>query len=319
MQKVVITKKLPIDISTYLKDFRLDINASGEQLPLLRLRQMVSDAEAIISCSSDVIDKTLIDSSPKLKVIVNYSTGYSNIDVEYARKKGITVCAAGNALTQGVAELIFALTLSAAKFIVKEDKNARNTDTPVTKGEISKPLGFYKKTFGIIGMDNIGQAAAKIATGLSMDIIYHDAKRNYQSELLLGATYASFDEIIEWADFLVISTVFDNFINEKITYARFKRMKRSAMIVSLDISQIVDAKDLVAALKDKLIAAAGLCIGNIPKTEADILKTLENVTLLPANPENSSLSVQAEMAKICAECVINVLTDGVAPDNAITI
>lgn len=319
MQKVVITKKLPIDISVYLKDFRLDVNTSDEQLPLLRLRQMVSDADAIISSSSDVIDKTLMDSSPKLKVIVNYSTGYSNIDVEYARKKGITVCAAGNAVTQGVAELIFALTVSAAKFIVKEDQNARNSHNILPKEAMFKPLGFYKKTFGIIGMDNIGQAAAKIATGLSMDIIYHDAKRNYQSELLLGATYASFDEIIEWADFLIISTVFDNFISEKINYARFKRMKRSAVVVSLDISKIIDAKDLVAALKDKLIAAAGLCVGNIPKAEAEIVKTLENVTLLPANPENSSLSVQAEMAKICAECVINVLTDGVAPDNTITI
>lgn len=319
MQKVVITKKLPIDITGYLKDFRLDINTSDEQLPFLRLRQMVSDADAIISCSSDIIDKTLIDSSPKLKVIINYSTNYTNIDVEYARKKGVIVCAAGNALTQGIAELVFALAISAAKFIPREDRNTRKDKFTDSSLELTKPLGFYKKTIGIIGMDNIGQAAAKIATGFSMDVIYHDNKRNYQSELLLGATYASFDEIIEWSDLLIISTVFDNFISDKINYARFKRMKRSAVLVSLDVSKMIEAKDLVAALKEKLIAAAGLCVGNIPTAETDILKTLDNVALLPTNQGSSTITVQAEMAKICAECVINVLTEGVVPDNAITI
>lgn len=317
MKKVVITKKLPFDISQYLGDIRIDANGSEEQLPLLRLRQMVSDADAIISSSADIIDKTLIDSSPKLKIIANYSTSYANIDIDYARKKGIIVCAANNALTQDTAELIFALLMASAKHVAYEDRAARGL---VHGGkEEHRPLGFYKKTMGILGMDNIGQATAKIATGFSMDIIYNDSVRNYQSELLLGATFAEFDELMEWSDFIVISTIFDDFIKEKITAARFKQMKRSAVVVGLGAAQKFEVKDLIAALKEGTIAAAGLDIGDLPEREAEILKTIDNAALMPDNPGGSAQSVKLEMAKICARCVVSVLKDGVVPDNAITV
>lgn len=319
LKKVVLTRKLPLDITPYLPNLRIDANQSSEQLPLLRLRQMMSDADAIISSSSDIIDKTLMDSAPKLKVIANYSTNYTNIDIDYARKKGIVVCASDNVITQNTAEMIFALAMATAKRIAYEDRVARNNINTEKNHDNPKPISFYKKTLGILGMDNIGQAVAKIGTGFSMEVIYNDIRHNNQSELLLGTTFANFNEILEWSDFIIISTMFDDFINEKITAAHFKRMKKSAIIVSLGSNKIMSSKDFINALEKNIIAGAGVDICDFTPQEVEMLKTFDNVTLTKTNHSGSSQSIWVDMAKLCAENVLSVLNEGIVPDNAITL
>ena len=199
--KVVITSKMPEVITKHLEDIRIDSNSTDEPLPTIRLRQMMSDTDALICTSSDIIDRPLMESSPKLKVIANYDAGTDNIDIDYATHRGITVCTAKHILTQSVAELGFALLMSAARHIPQADKYARNGRfSGNTNHSFMTGLDFYKKTIGIYGMGNIGQAVAKIASGFSMDIIYHNRKRDKQAELIFGATYATFDELLEWSD-----------------------------------------------------------------------------------------------------------------------
>ena len=101
--KVVITSKMPEIITKHLEDIRIDSNSSDEPLPAIRLRQMMSDTDALICTSSDIIDRPLMESSPKLKVIANYDAGTDNIDIDYATHRGITVCTAKHILTQSVA------------------------------------------------------------------------------------------------------------------------------------------------------------------------------------------------------------------------
>ena len=317
MKKVVVTKKLPIDINPYLEGFRIEMNSAAEALPLLRLRQMTSDADAIIASSSDIIDKTLMDSASKLKVIANYSTTYSNIDIEYAHKKGITVCLAGNTLTQNTAELIFSLLMSVAKKIPYEDASARNGNIGIYEGK--KTFEFYKKTLGILGMDMIGQAVAKISSGFSMDVIYNDIKRKYVSELLLGATSANFNEILEWSDFIIISNIFDTFVGEKINISHFKRMKRNTILLCLNADKTFEKKDLITALKDNLIGGVALNMGDFTEEEQSILKNLNNTVLITNERDGSAQKAPIEMAIICAKSVASVLKDGITPETAITI
>ena len=87
-------------------------------------------------------------------------------------------------------------------------------------------LDFYKKTLGIFGMGNIGQAVAKIATGFSMDIIYHNRHRDKQAELIFGATYATFDELLEWSDFLIITAPLTLETRHIFSLREFKKMKK---------------------------------------------------------------------------------------------
>ena len=164
--KVVITSKLPNIINNYLEDIRIDANSIDEPLPPIRLRQMMSDTDAlictssdIICTSSDIIDRPLMEAAPKLKVIANFDAGSDNIDVDYATHRGITVCTTKHILTQSTAELGFALMMSAARHIPEADRYARNGRfSGNTNHSLMTGLDFYKKTLGIFGMGNIGQA-----------------------------------------------------------------------------------------------------------------------------------------------------------------
>lgn len=315
--KVVITAKMPEIITKYLEDIRIDSNSSDEPLPAIRLRQMISDTDALICTSSDIIDRPLMEASSKLKVIVNYDAGTDNIDVDYATHRGITVCTAKHVLTQSVAELGFTLLMSAARHIPQADKYSRtNRITRNTNQSFMTGLDFYKKTIGIYGMGNIGQAVAKIASGFSMDIIYHNRRRNKQAELILGATYATFDELLEWSDYLIISAPLTTETRHAFSLKEFKKMKKTAVLANIGRGPIIRESDLAVALSEKIIYAAGLDVYEFEPEINEELKKLDNVILAP-HLGCSTQTTKENMAISCAESVVSVLKGGITPDTAV--
>lgn len=315
--KVVITSKLPEIINKHLEDIIVDINTSDEPLPPIRLRQMMSDADAIICTSLDSIDRILMESSPKLKVIVNYDAGTDNIDIDYATHRGITVCTVRHFLTQSVAELGFALLMAAARHIPHADKYARNGRfSGNANHNLFSGLDFYKKTLGIFGMGNIGQAVAKIASGFSMDIIYHNRHRNKQSELIFGATYATFDELLEWSDFLIITAPLTPDTRHTFSLKEFKKMKKTAVLVNIGRGAIVRESDLATALSENIIYAAGLDVYEYEPEINEDLKKLDNIILSP-HLGSSTRATKENMAISCAESIISVLKGGITPDTAV--
>lgn len=315
--KVVITAKMPEIITNYLEDIRIEMNSSDEPLPAIRLRQMMSDTDALICTSSDVIDRPLMEASPKLKVIVNNDAGTDNIDVDYATHRGITVCNVKHILTQSVSELGFALLMSAARHIPQADKYARNGRFSRNASQsFMTGLDFYKKTLGIYGMGNIGQAVAKIASGFSMDIIYHNRKRNKQAELIFGATYATFDELLEWSDFLLISAPLTTETRHAFSLKEFRKMKKTAVLVNIGRGPIIRENDLATALSEKIIYAAGLDVYEFEPEINEELKKLDNVILAP-HIGSSTQATKENMAISCAESVVSVLKGGITPEAAV--
>ena len=302
--KVVITSKMPEIITKYLEDIRIDSNSLDEPLPAIRLRQMMSDTDALICTSSDIIDRPLMESSPKLKVIANYDAGTDNIDIDYATHRGITVCTAKHILTQSVAELGFALLMSAARHIPQADKYARNGRfSGNTNHSFMTGLDFYKKTIGIYGMGN-------------MDIIYHNRKRDKQAELIFGATYATFDELLEWSDYLIITAPLTMDTRHAFSLREFKKMKKTSVLVNVGRGPIIRESDLATALAEKIIYAAGLDVYEFEPEINEDLKKLDNVILSP-HLGSSTQSTKENMAISCAESVVSVLKGGITPDTAV--
>ena len=297
--KVVITSKLPNIINNYLEDIRIDANSIDEPLPPIRLRQMMSDTDALICTSSDIVDRPLMEAAPKLKVIANFDAGSDNIDVDYATHRGITVCTTKHILTQSTAEY------------GRNGRFSGNTNHSLMTG-----LDFYKKTLGIFGMGNIGQAVAKIATGFSMDIIYHNRHRDKQAELIFGATYATFDELLEWSDFLIITAPLTLETRHIFSLKEFKKMKKTAVLVNIGRGPIIRESDLAAALSEKIIYAAGLDVYEFEPEINEDLKKLDNVVLSP-HLGSSTQATKENMAISCAESVVSVLKGGLTPDTAI--
>ena len=315
--KVVITSKLPNIINNYLEDIRVDANSVDEPLPPIRLRQMMSDTDSLICTSSDIVDRPLMEAAPKLKVIANFDAGSDNIDVDYATHRGITVCTTKHILTQSTAEYGFALLMSAARHIPEADRYARNSRfSGNTNHSLMTGLDFYKKTLGIFGMGNIGQAVAKIATGFSMDIIYHNRHRDKQAELIFGATYATFDELLEWSDFLIITAPLTLETRHIFSLKEFKKMKKTAVLVNIGRGPIIRESDLATALSEKIIYAAGLDVYEFEPEINEDLKKLDNV-VLSLHVGSSTQATKENMAVSCAESVISVLKGGITPDTAI--
>ena len=314
--KIVITRKLPYDVNNAFDGHRVEYNSNDEVLSPIRLRQMITDADAIITTPADIIDRVTLESAQRLQIIVNYAVGYDNIDIEYAKQRGILVCTTQNVLTQSTAELGFSLLLATSRRIVEGDKLIRTGKFTGTTPNMLLGAELHKKTIGFYGMGNIGQAMAKIATGFSMDIIYHNRNRNYQAELLLGATYATFDELLEWSDFLVITAPLTEETKHKFTLNEFRKMKKNSILVNIGRGAIIKESDLASALKEELIFGAGLDVYENEPIVNDLLKNMDNVILLP-HIGSATYKARSDMAKMCIDTVLEYLEQNIIPKNCI--
>lgn len=312
--KILITAELPFDVESCLKGHELDYN-KGAQLAPKELAKRAKDADAIISMLSDKIDKTLIDSCPKLKVVANYAVGYNNIDVAAAAEKGIVVCNTPDVLTQTTAELGFALMMAAARRVPESERFTRAKKFKGWKPDLFLGMDLYGKTLGIFGFGRIGQAVAKMASGFNMEILYNSRSRKHQAELLTGASKVSFEEMVRRCDFIVITAPANEGTKHKFTLETFRAMKSSAVLVNIGRGEIIKEADLVTALSNKLIFAAGLDVFEFePKIDEGLFK-LDNVVLAP-HIGSGSYATREAMAKLCCDSVQKVFK-GEKPANQV--
>jgi len=312
--KILITQELPFDVERVLKGYELDYNR-GKELTPKELKKRAADADGIISMLSDRIDAELIDSCKNLKVIANYAVGYNNIDVAAASEKGITVCNTPDVLTQTTAELGFALMMSAARRLPESTRFTRKKKFKGWKPNLFLGMDLYGKTLGIFGFGRIGQAVANMASGFNMNVIYSSRSRKPQAELLTGASKVGFDKLIRQSDFLVITAPANEGTKHKFTLETFVQMKSTAVLVNIGRGEIVKEADLVQALSNRMIFAAGLDVYEYePKIEEELFK-LDNVVLAP-HIGSGSYATREAMAKLCCDSVLKVFT-GETPHNKV--
>jgi len=200
----------------------------------------------------------VIDSAKKLRAISTFSVGYDQIDVKYAKKKKIRIGYTPEVLTDATADLTFSLILDLLRRVAEGDRIIR-------KGEWKQIYGAYDyvgkdlagKTLGILGMGRIGRAVAKRAIPFGMKIIYHNRKR--ASRKIEGSSkFVSIDALFQKSDVVSIHVPYTKQTHQLVDMKFFKKMKRSAFFVNTTRGRIIKEKDLVSALKRKIIAGAAL-------------------------------------------------------------
>jgi len=225
--------------------------------------------EAILVRSATEVRQQLINSCPNLKLIGRGGVGLDNIDVDYAKSKGIKVINTPSASSHSVAELVFAHLLSIARFLHDSNRNMPLEGDNRFK-ELKKSYkngGELKgKTIGIIGLGKIGQAVAKIAIGLGMKVKGHD---KFLNEITLELSFfdgqkktftinsSPLNEVLSSSDFLTIHIPKSDkkpLINEK----EFNRMKNGVVLINAARGGIVNEQDLLKALDKNKVSAAGL-------------------------------------------------------------
>lgn len=249
------------------------------------------DVAVLLVRSATKVRQDLIDSCPGLKFIGRGGVGMDNIDVEYARSKGITVENTPAASSRSVAELVFAHLFSVARGLHQANRTMPvkgHTDFKSLKKAYGKGIELYGKTMGIIGFGRIGRSVAQYALGCGMNVIFHDpfvtnavitVTINGQNvEVNLSGN--TMDEVLSGSDFISLHIPMPD-SGHVIGMEELQKMKDGSVLVNLARGGVVDEDALLTALNDGKLRAACLdvFVGE-PEPREDLLHH-DNISLSP--------------------------------------
>ncbi|MBB6127465.1 D-2-hydroxyacid dehydrogenase [Mucilaginibacter lappiensis] len=252
-------------------------------IPQDELPEKLKEYDAITVRSATKVRKALIDATPNLKVIGRGGVGMDNIDVEYAREKGLSVYNTPASSSLSVAELVFASLFGAVRFL--HDSNRKmpvegGTKFNDLKKAYAKGIELRGKTLGIVGFGRIGREVAKIAIGVGMDVLAYDLfDFNPELDIVLGGgstvkvavKKATLDEVIKAADFITLHTPF---IDKALLGAEeLAQTKKGVGLVNISRGGLIDELALVDALNSGQVSFAALDVfDNEPTPREEILK-----------------------------------------------
>ncbi|MBO8156755.1 MAG: D-glycerate dehydrogenase [Bacillaceae bacterium] len=307
--KVYIARKIPEQLlSPYRNQWEIEM-WPYEDLPVRReeLHKQMGQADAIFITLTDVVDQELIDGAKQLKIIANMAVGYDNIDIDYARKKGVIVTNTPDVLTESTADLTFALLLAASRRLIEANEYIKEGKWTTWSPLFMAGTDIHHKTLGIVGMGRIGEAVAHRAKGFHMNVLYHNRRRKPEAEEKLGAVYVGFEELLTNSDFVVCMTPLTQETKDLFNRRAFQLMKETAVFVNTSRGGTVNEEDLYQALKTGEILAAGLDVfQNEPIGKDHPLLQLDNVTALP-HIGSATRDTRYQMMKLALENIDRVL------------
>ena len=238
--------------------------------------------DAIYTYGHPTVDAAMMDRFAGVKVISNFGVGVDHIDVKAATEHNIPVGNTPGILDGATADLAFALILAAGRRIVEGDRYARGPD--FTRYDPSYMLGreVHGSTLGVFGMGRIGRQVAMRANGFGMKVLYHNRNRSDEAEVALKARYATKDELLAAADYVVLTVPLTPETRSFIGRAELAKMKPTATLVNVARGAVVDKDALTEALSAKRIFAAALDVTDPEPLPRDhpLLK-LDNVIITP--------------------------------------
>ncbi|ADY51572.1 D-isomer specific 2-hydroxyacid dehydrogenase NAD-binding protein [Pseudopedobacter saltans DSM 12145] len=259
------------------------IEVDTQNIPQEELASKLNAYDAITVRSATKVRKELIDACPNIKLIGRGGVGMDNIDVEYARSKGIFVENTPAASSLSVAELVFSHLFNGIRFLYDSNRQmpvVGNTEFAKLKKKYAAGIELKGKTIGIIGFGRIGKETAKVALGLGMDVLAYDIY-DFPTTLTLDLTAgikvdvpvkkATLDEILTQSDFISLHVPF---IDKPILgKEEFEKVKAGVGIVNCSRGGIIDELALIEALNSGKVAFAGLDVfDNEPTPREEILK-----------------------------------------------
>ncbi|WP_353183495.1 D-2-hydroxyacid dehydrogenase [Parapedobacter lycopersici] len=262
-----------------------------EHIPQDQLAEKLPAYDAITVRSATKVRKELIDGCPNLKLIGRGGVGMDNIDVDYARSKGIAVVNTPAASSLSVAELVFAHLLSGVRFLYDSQRKMPvegDTNFGGLKKAYAKGVELRGKTLGIVGIGRIGRETAKVGLGLGMDVIVSDlseAPASLPVTLSGGITVdvpikqVPLEELLRNADFISLHVPFTD--KPVIGAAEFELLKPGVGLVNAARGGVIDEEALIAALNAGKVAFAGLDVFDNEPTPRKELLTHPKVSLTP--------------------------------------
>ncbi|WP_304068734.1 D-2-hydroxyacid dehydrogenase [Pedobacter glucosidilyticus] len=290
------------------------IEVDTQNIPQEELASKLNAYDGITVRSATKVRKELIDACPNIKVIGRGGVGMDNIDVEYARSKGVAVVNTPASSSLSVAELVFTHLFNGVRFVY--DANRKMPVEGATqfnnlKKAYAKGSELRGKSIGIIGFGRIGRETAKVALGLGMDVLAYDLSDVPASltlelsgniEVEVPVKKVSLEELISQADFISIHTPFIE--KPLLGKEEFEKMKKGVGIVNCSRGGTIDEEALIEALDSGKVAFAGLDVfDNEPTPRTSILQH-PKISLTPhigASTNEAQERIGVELANLVIE------------------
>jgi glyoxylate reductase len=298
---ILVTCKLPSSVVAKLQDAgSVDLHSDGTMSADV-LRQRVADKDALVCVLTDEINKSLVDGAPKLKIVANVAVGYNNIDVAYARSRGIVVTNTPEVLTEAVADFTWAMILAITRRLSEGDRLIRRGGWKGFALDFMLGSELKGKQLGLVGFGRIARAVAAKATAFGMRLAYADVV-NVEGPF----EKMTLDRLLNTSDVVSLHVPLMPSTRHLIDRKALTRMKRSAYLVNTSRGPVVEEEALAWALQQRLIAGAALDVfENEPSVHPDLLP-LENVLLVP-HLGSATTETRTAMANLAADNVVAVL------------
>lgn len=257
-----------------------------------------------------------MDAGNKLRGIANYAVGFNNIEVAEATKRGLPVTNTPGVLTETTADFAWTLLMATARRVVEADKFTREGKYDGWAPMLFLGADIHGKTLGLIGLGRIGSAVARRASGFDMKVLYFDERRlSPEEEAKLGVEFATKEQILKEADFISLHVPLLPSTRHLISEKELNMMKKTAILINTARGPVVDEVALVKALKDGVIAGAGIDVFENEPELAEGFKDCYNA-VIPPHIASASVETRTKMATMAASNLVQMLK-GEVPTNIV--
>lgn len=221
------------------------------------VKERVKDADIIVANKSPMNEESLKD-APNVKLICEFATGYDNCDLEYCKSRGIVISNVRDYSTEMVAQHTFALALALSQKLAHYDNYVKSGAYSAQDRFSNFDVPFYElagKTWGIVGMGNIGRRAARIAEAFGCKVIFYSITGK---STCTDYEQVDKDTLLKESDFLSLHCPLSDLSRNFIDKEALQKMKNSAILINVARGPVVNNTDLYEALVAGEIAAAGL-------------------------------------------------------------
>ncbi|MGB2460611.1 MAG: D-2-hydroxyacid dehydrogenase [Flavobacteriaceae bacterium] len=265
-----------------LESYGYEVSTTNVAQEQLENHINTNEIDVLLVRSATTVRKDLIDACPSLKIIGRGGVGMDNIDVDYAREKGLHVINTPAASSASVAELVFAHLYGGVRFLYDANRQMPlegDSNFKVLKKNYAGGSELRGKTMGVIGFGRIGQETAKIALGVGMHVVAHDPFMDKaEVKVVLGNGAAvdvaiemnSFESVLKEADFISLHVPAQD--KPVIGKKELAMMKKGAGLVNAARGGVIDEEALLDALENRQLSFAGLdTFVNEPKPAMKVL------------------------------------------------
>jgi glyoxylate reductase len=301
---VLITRRLPRAVVQRLEEHGCAVDMHSGEVPLTQaeLQLRLADKDAVVVLLPDRIDRAAIDAAPQLKVVANVAVGYDNLDVAYARSRGVACTNTPDVLTETVADFAWALILDVTRRLSEGDRLVRAGRWTGWTFEFMLGTSLQGKQIGIVGAGRIGRAVAARAAAFGMRI----AVTSRRNPGWTDAEFMTFDRLLSTSDIVSLHVPLTPETRHLIDQASLARMKRTAYLINTTRGPVINEAALAWALREHLIAGAALDVyEREPEVHSELL-ALENVVLAP-HLGSASRETRTAMGELAVSNVLAVL------------